>query len=88
MVKLFNVMEWLINQELKRLLDHFPQACQCERCILDMTAFALNQLPSHYIVSPQGELYAKAKQFETQAQADLQRVLTQAIEVVTESPPP
>ena len=75
-----------MKQELDRILPHFPQTCRCEKCRLDIQAYALNRLPSHYVVSRQGELYAKVSQLEFQMRVDLQSALIQAIEVVTRSP--
>lgn len=35
----------------RRLRENYPFACDCPRCVNDMTALALNYLPPHYYVN-------------------------------------
>lgn len=45
-----NVMEDLVAEVLSECLRRAPEVCACERCLCDMTAFALNNLPPRYMV--------------------------------------
>lgn len=54
-----NIMECLVLRYIDQVIQRF-NACGCDRCKCDVAAFALNNLPTKYIVaSPQ-----RAKQIE------------------------
>lgn len=44
-----NVMERVVATIIKDMADNSP-TCQCERCVGDISAFILNDLPNHYHV--------------------------------------
>jgi len=85
-LQLANMMKCLVQQELERMMDHYPDVCHCERCVLDIQAIALNNLPPHYVVSRKGELLAKAENMSLQRQVDVQAALIKAIQVVHRCP--
>lgn len=55
---LVNEAEKAVLQELETQLKEVPDACTCQDCILDMTAWALNNVKPYYRVSLIGSLYA------------------------------
>lgn len=85
-LRLVNMMQWLVQQELDSVLKHYPNLCRCERCMLDIQAIALNSLSPHYVVSREGELLVKAEHLSFQRQADIHVALTKAIEIVQQRP--
>lgn len=85
-LKLVNMMKYLVEQELERMLPHYPDLCRCDKCLLDIQAIALNSLPPHYVVSHMGELWARAENMSIQRQVDIQAALTKAIQIVHERP--
>lgn len=84
--KLENYMEIAVDHILPHMLKAFPDFCQCEHCLLDVKAIALNQLNPHYIVTEKGELYSKLDEMRTQFEADVMKALVEAIIVVRNSP--
>ena len=85
-MKLYNYMEAVIKDELNKLLTDIEDVCKCEKCRLDMAAFALNRLASQYVVSNMGMIYTKLKELNAQSQVDLMANLTKAILHVSKKP--
>lgn len=77
--KLENYMEIAVDHILPHMLKAFPDFCQCEHCLLDVKAIALNQLKPHYIVTDMGELYSKIDEMRTQFEADVMKAIVEAI---------
>ncbi|WP_157843047.1 late competence development ComFB family protein [Bacillus sp. FJAT-44742] len=61
-----NAMEGIVAHILKEHVHHLYLPCTCEECQQDVAALALNQLPSHYVRSTEGEAYIRAKYMEDQ----------------------
>lgn len=76
MYELKNYMEPVVRQALKEYTAKVTLPCTCERCLADITAMALNQLPAKYYVSLKGEIMT---QWETQSRPDQARVLAAII---------
>ncbi|HOH89167.1 MAG TPA: late competence development ComFB family protein, partial [Bacillota bacterium] len=60
--------------------------CKCDKCRLDIIALALNSLPSKYVVSAKGELYAKVSELEQQFDIDVGTAIIKAAFLVNENP--
>ncbi len=60
--------------------------CKCEKCKLDIIAIALNKLPTKYVVTDKGELYAKVDNLRGQFEADIITAMTQAAMTVGKNP--
>ena len=73
-----NYMEDLILSRMPEVLRSIPDVCMCERCHMDRLAYALNNLPPKYVVTPKGKLYAKLNTLEGQFSADVTRVIMDA----------
>jgi len=58
MAQIKNYMEEIVFSSIKEVLDDI-KVCSCDKCILDIAAIALNELPPKYIVTEKGELYSK-----------------------------
>lgn len=54
MQELHNVMEDCVEQKLNSILPMMEQYCSCEKCRVDMEAYALNRLPAKYVHSDRG----------------------------------
>jgi len=78
-------MEDIVLNNLNLLLEK-EDMCKCEKCRLDIMALALNRLPSKYVVTQKGHVYAKLAELELQLKADVIRELTRAIEIVKKNP--
>ena len=86
MLKVYNYMEYIVSEELEKLLPSTEALCKCQKCKLDITAWALNRLPPKYIVSEKGRVYTKLGEQNMQFRVDVTRELTKAILYVGKNP--
>lgn len=80
-----NYMEDVVFHHLDDILKD-ADCCRCQRCRMDMAAYALNQLPSKYVVTRKGEVYSKLLELQQQFETDVIIALVKAIEVVKKNP--
>jgi len=82
---LVNEAERLVTEELEAQLARTTGICQCQDCVLDMAAFALNNVKPSYRVSLMGSVYAKsgAKTAYTQ---EISRAVHDAIAKISANP--
>ncbi len=85
MYKLKNHMEDFVTSKTDEIL-RFINICGCEKCRLDIIALALNDLPSKYVVTEQGELYARARELEQQFDIDVDTAIIKAAVFVGKNP--
>lgn len=80
-----NIMEDVVEDQFDAMKDSLD-CCTCEQCRSDIIAYALNQLPSKYVVSQTGELISKLHNLERQKVTDVRRYLIEAAQLVKENP--
>jgi competence protein ComFB len=86
-LELHNLMEKIVEQRLEEILAKDQSGlCRCSQCRLDVTALALNNLPSRYVVTERGEAYSKANSLEIQLYVDVLAALTRALQAVNRKP--
>lgn len=85
MLILRNSMEELVNNILADIIEDLD-VCKCERCIMDISAIALNNLPPKYSVTDKGELYTKVNILRMQVEVDVITALTKAAKLVKDKP--
>ena len=85
-MELYNYMEDIVKNVLEALFSKRDDICKCDRCRLDIVAWALNRLPPRYIVTDKGRLYAKLKEQEVQFRADVVTQITAAITHIAREP--
>lgn len=84
---LYNVTEALVKTIMEDAYLHKQRlACECEQCVDDIQAIALNRLPSRYVSTAEGNIYVKAEYFDPQLQSDVLRELAMAAGVVGAKP--
>lgn len=81
-----NHMEILIENHLPALIKDTSHIQNCEKCMNDVQAIALNHLKPMYIMSDKGMIYSKLKELDLQFQSDIIRELVQAIALVERQP--
>lgn len=81
-----NYTEIIVDDVLSNMLRAQELECQCEKCMDDIRAIALNNLEPKYVATERGILYSKLNEFSVQAKADVIRELTKAMEKVKENP--
>lgn len=85
-MELKNYMENLVWQYLDEVLTAHPDACHCEHCRYDIAALTLNFLPPRYVVTSQGQTWAKVNQLNQQFYVDIVSALSNAITIVKSRP--
>lgn len=85
-MKVYNYMEDIVSDELEKLLTETKDVCKCQKCKLDMVAWALNRLPPKYIVTDKGRIYTKLVEQNIQFHVDVIREVTRAILNVSKNP--
>lgn len=82
---LVNEAERMVIQELEAQLRNAVGVCTCQDCVLDMAAFALNNVKPVYRVSLLGSVYARSGANPQYAQG-ITRAVKDAISRVKANP--
>ena len=84
---LVNEAERLVLDELERQLeeDTDGKICKCQECVLDMAAFALNNVRPAYRASLMGKLYAYNVE-DSEYGDEIRSAVSLAIEKVRKNP--
>ncbi|MCL2753451.1 MAG: late competence development ComFB family protein [Defluviitaleaceae bacterium] len=80
-----NYMEACVGDMLRSVLDGL-NACQCDNCVMDILAIALNALPTKYVVTKKGELYTKISNLQNQFDVDIIAAIAKASVIVSRNP--
>ena len=78
-------MEEFVSKKTDEVLN-IMKICKCEKCRLDIIALALNDLPSKYVVTEIGGLYAKSRELELQFDVDVETAIVKAAMIVNKNP--
>ncbi|HEX3029643.1 MAG TPA: late competence development ComFB family protein [Clostridia bacterium] len=85
MAQIKNYMEEIVFNQMKDVLEDINM-CTCDKCILDIAAIALNDLPPKYIVTEKGELFSKINALKQQFEVDVIAAITKAAVLVKRKP--
>ncbi len=80
-----NYMEEIVFSTMKEVLSDI-NVCKCDKCLMDISAIALNDLPPKYIVTEKGELYSRINSLRQQFEVDVISAITKAAVLVKRSP--
>ena len=80
-----NVMQALVEEKAPKYIKMFG-LCECPRCVIDVKALALNNLPPKYVVMPQGEVIPRITVYEGRYSAAVTAQLLRACKTVMENP--
>lgn len=80
-----NVMETIVEEKYEQIVDTLD-CCHCNHCRADIVAYALNHLPTKYVVTNKGELFAKYATLGEQYRIDILSALAKAASIVKEHP--
>lgn len=79
-----NVMENVVHDVLFKYKSQLHLTCSCDRCLDDIMAIALNQLPCRYIVDEKYSPYIRAShEMDRQGVTNILLVVTQAAAIVS-----
>jgi competence protein ComFB len=85
-MEIHNYMEDAIKDILEEIMGEREDVCKCDKCKMDITAWALNRLPPKYIVTQKGRVYTKLQEINIQFRTDVVKELTHAIEHIKDKP--
>lgn len=74
-----------MEEKLDEMMKNYD-GCKCERCRADIIASALNNLPPKYVVTDEGELYAKIPLAHNRYDVEVVKQLAAAANLVKKSP--
>lgn len=87
MYRLRNYSEEAVDNLLDNILSKYNNICKCEKCKLDIKAYALNSLKPKYIVSEQGEIYTRAiNEIDKQEVINITEYIMKGIDIVSKNP--
>lgn len=81
-----NMMEEAVEYQLNKILPGMTNICSCEKCRLDMAAFALNRLSPQYVRTDAGALFQKLNNSSQQAEIEVLTTVMSAINIISEHP--
>ena len=84
-LKLKNYLEDLVLETVESVLSNLDH-CKCDRCINDIAAIVLNELPARYVVTSEGEVYTRLDAFSNHYKVQVLTAVTKAVHRVNESP--
>lgn len=80
-------METIVKDVLRNNKKQLKLACDCDRCLDDIMANALNNLPPRYIVNQDHQPYVRAvHEADRDGAINILRVVTQAATLVAKEP--
>jgi competence protein ComFB len=82
---LVNKAESSVLRELESQIAEDPEICRCQDCVLDMAAYALNNVKPSYHVSLIGSVYAKSSGQADDAK-EIRRAVREAIQKIKANP--
>ena len=86
-LEVMNVMEIVVMEKLSADIDALNMSCTCDRCLADVLAISLNQLPPKYIVNSAFEPIIRASQEADQHEATrVLAVVSYAAKIVSDAP--
>ncbi len=80
-----NVMQILVEEKADEYMKMFGICC-CEKCRVDVRAYALNHLPPKYVVLSQNERIPRLTVYESRFSSDITAQLIQACKKVMLTP--
>ncbi|GKV56710.1 hypothetical protein NCCP2222_26570 [Sporosarcina sp. NCCP-2222] len=84
---IYNVMEDVVRDVLSKNKRDLHLTCDCERCLNDIMAIALNELPPHYIANEKHSPYIRAAhEADRQGATNILSIVARAARKVSSSP--
>ncbi|MBB4823609.1 competence protein ComFB [Sporosarcina luteola] len=84
---IYNVMEDVVRDVLNKNKRDLHLTCDCVRCMDDIMAIALNELPPHYIANEKHSPYIRAAhEADRQGATNILSIVARAARIVASSP--
>ena len=78
-----SIVEYIYESEITRL---HKMKCNCDQCVSDVFALALNHLPPRYVSTSVGEAFVETMVMDIQLKLDVVRELMMAVVTVENNP--
>lgn len=85
MFSLKNHMEEVVFNQMKSTLKDVDM-CKCDKCMMDVAAIALNELPAKYVVTDKGVLFSKIDALQSQFEVGVTASIMRAAQIVRKVP--
>ena len=85
MFTLKNYMEEIVFNQMQSVLRDIDM-CKCEKCMKDIAAIVLNELPTKYVVTEKGILFSKIDALQQQFEIGVTSAIIRAMETVKKTP--
>lgn len=82
---LVNLMEQTVMEKIDQLWADMD-CCKCEKCRMDVAAYALNRLPAQYVQSVKGQVFYRFESTQIQRDIEVTVAVGKGIEIVGKSP--
>lgn len=79
-------MEDMVDRLVPKVLENYDNICKCPKCIEDIKAIVLNNLPPKYVSSEKGLLYTKMNELSEQFNTNIVKEIALAINIVSKNP--
>lgn len=79
-------VEEMVDDVLSKYAEKNPGTCSCPRCRLDIMAFALNNIPTRYVVTDKGSIFTKVSMDQISDKAQVVFAIINAIQIVQKNP--
>ena len=80
-----NYMEDCVEKMIPKVIKDMG-ICDCERCKMDILAYALNNLSPKYIVTDKGHIFARVAAMGVQFDADIMTAIYAGAKIIGENP--
>lgn len=82
-----NIMEEIVYEVLDHHKERLNLACDCQQCLDDIMAIALNDLRPRYVAKSEKRPYARAPHLaDRQGSTKVLATVTRAVEIVSKNP--
>jgi len=81
-----NIMEEIVKNHLDEILNNRPNLCRCNKCIDEIMARVLSNLPAKYITTDSGAMYALIEQVKVEKSSEILKELILALEYLQKHP--
>jgi competence protein ComFB len=79
---IYNILEDEVVNTAKSLMIKEEGLCNCEKCLYDVSAIALNNISPHYTTTQRGELFARVEQTTITEKTQVMIEVLKAIKIV------
>ena len=81
-----NIMEEIVKNYLDDIMVNRPELCRCSKCIDEIMARVLNNLPAKYVTSDSGGMYILMEQVRVERSSEILKELMSVLEYLRKHP--